>query len=40
MPGSVPPVADEREALTAYLEQQRHGLRVAAFGLTGEPRPP
>jgi Protein of unknown function (DUF664) len=36
MPGSVPPVADEREGLTAYLGQQRHVLRVAAFGLTDE----
>ena len=36
MPGSVPPVADEREGLMAYLEQQRHGLRVAAHGLTDE----
>src|SRR5882724_4088347 len=36
MPGSVPPVADEREGLMAYLEQQRHVLRVAAHGLTDE----
>ena len=36
MPGSVPPVADEREGLTAYLEQQRHVLRIAAYGLTDE----
>jgi uncharacterized damage-inducible protein DinB len=36
MPGSVRPVADEREGLTAYLEQQRHVLRVAAFGLTDD----
>jgi uncharacterized damage-inducible protein DinB len=36
MPGNVPPVADEREGLTAYLEQQRHVLRVAAYGLTDE----
>ncbi len=36
MPGSVPPVADEREGLMAYLEQQRHVLRVAAYGLTDE----
>jgi hypothetical protein len=34
MPGSVPPVADEREGLLAFLEQQRHVLRVAAYGLT------
>jgi uncharacterized damage-inducible protein DinB len=32
----VPPVADEREGLMAYLEQQRHVLRVAAYGLTDE----
>ncbi|HVF13016.1 MAG TPA: DUF664 domain-containing protein, partial [Acidimicrobiales bacterium] len=36
MPGSVPPVADEREGLLAYLAQQRHVLEVAAFGLTDE----
>jgi uncharacterized damage-inducible protein DinB len=32
----VPPVADERSGLLAYLAQQRHVLRVAAFGLTDE----
>src|SRR5258705_13877721 len=36
MPGSVPPVADEREGLMAYLDHQRHVLRVAAHGLTDE----
>jgi len=36
MPGSVPPVADEREGLLAYLAQQRHVLRVAAHGLTDD----
>lgn len=36
MPGLVPPVADEREALLAYLAQQRHVLRIAAHGLTDE----
>ncbi|HZQ78968.1 MAG TPA: DinB family protein [Acidimicrobiia bacterium] len=36
MPGSVPPVADERQGLLAFLEQQRHVLRVAAYGLTDE----
>ena len=36
MPGSVAPVADEREGLMAYLEHQRHVLRVAAYGLTDE----
>ncbi|MBV9953387.1 MAG: DinB family protein [Acidimicrobiia bacterium] len=36
MPGQVAPVADEREGLLAYLDQQRHVLRVAAYGLTDE----
>ena len=36
MPGMVPPVADERGGLLGYLAQQRHVLRVAAFGLTDE----
>jgi uncharacterized damage-inducible protein DinB len=36
MPGLVPPVADERDGLLAYLAQQRHVLRVAAYGLTEE----
>src|ERR671927_332591 len=36
MPGSVPPVADEREALLAYLAQQRYVVRLAAYGLTDE----
>lgn len=36
MPGLVPPVADERAGLLAYLDQQRHVLRVAAYGLTDE----
>ena len=31
-----PPVAGEREGLLAFLAQQRHVLRVAAFGLTDE----
>lgn len=34
MPGNVPPVADEREGLLAFLAQQRAILKVAAFGLT------
>jgi Protein of unknown function (DUF664) len=34
MPGLVAPVTDEREALLAFLAQQRDGLRLAAFGLT------
>ena len=33
MPGGVAPVADERQGLLAYLDQQRLVLRVAAFGL-------
>jgi uncharacterized damage-inducible protein DinB len=36
MPGTVPPVADEREGLLAYLAQQRDVLRFAAYGLTDE----
>jgi uncharacterized damage-inducible protein DinB len=36
VPGLVPPVADERAGLLAYLAQQRHVLRVAAHGLTDE----
>jgi uncharacterized damage-inducible protein DinB len=36
MAGNVPPVADERDGLLAYLAQQRHVLRIAAHGLTDE----
>jgi uncharacterized damage-inducible protein DinB len=36
MPGQVPPVVDEREALLAYLAQQRYVLRLTAFGLTDD----
>ena len=36
MPGQVPPVADEREGLLAYLAQQRDAIRFAAHGLTDE----
>jgi uncharacterized damage-inducible protein DinB len=36
MPGTVPPVADEREGLLAFLAQQRQVLRVAAHGLSDE----
>jgi uncharacterized damage-inducible protein DinB len=36
MPGTVPPVADEREGLLAYLEQQRAVIRLTAYGLTDE----
>lgn len=34
MPRSVAPVADEREGLLAYLDQQRLILRLTAHGLT------
>jgi hypothetical protein len=34
MPGLVPPMADEREALLAFLSQQRDALRYAAHGLS------
>jgi uncharacterized damage-inducible protein DinB len=34
--GNVRPVADEREGLLAYLEQQRYVLRITAYGLTDE----
>ena len=36
MPGTVRPVADEREGLLAYLAQQRAVLRLTAYGLTDE----
>jgi hypothetical protein len=36
MPGTVRPVADERDALLAFLAQQRDGLRYAVHGLTDE----
>jgi uncharacterized damage-inducible protein DinB len=36
MPGNVAPVADEREALLAYLAQQRYVLKLTAYGLTDE----
>jgi uncharacterized damage-inducible protein DinB len=36
MPGQVPPLTDERELLLAYIDQQRDGLRNAAFGLTDD----
>jgi hypothetical protein len=36
MPGTVAPVADEREGLLAFLAQQRDAVRVAAHGLTEE----
>jgi hypothetical protein len=34
MPGNVRPVADERDNLMAYLDQQRYGIRLTAYGLT------
>ncbi|RCW42760.1 uncharacterized protein DUF664 [Halopolyspora algeriensis] len=36
MPLLVRPVTDERDALLAYLDKQRHALRVAVHGLTEE----
>jgi hypothetical protein len=36
MPGNVPSVVGERANLLAYLEQQRYGIRLTAFGLTDE----
>ena len=36
MPGQVPPISDERGLLLAYIDQQRDGIRHAAFGLTDE----
>ncbi|MFF7813356.1 DinB family protein [Streptomyces sp. NPDC007945] len=36
MPAHVPPIADEREGLLAYLAQQRRALRATAHGLTEE----
>ena len=36
MPGNVPAVEGERANLLAYLDQQRAGIRLAAFGLTDE----
>jgi uncharacterized damage-inducible protein DinB len=36
MPGQVPPIANERDGLIAYLAQQRLVLRLAAHGLTDE----
>ena len=36
MPGTSPPVADERSGLLAYLAQQRDALCVAAHGLTDD----
>jgi uncharacterized damage-inducible protein DinB len=36
MPAHVPPVADERSGLLAFLEQQRQLVRTATYGLTDE----
>jgi uncharacterized damage-inducible protein DinB len=36
MSGNVRPVLDERDGLLAFLAQQRHVLRIAAYGLTDE----
>ena len=36
MPGLVPPVTDERDALLGFLAQQRYVLRLTAHGLTEE----
>jgi uncharacterized damage-inducible protein DinB len=36
MPGNVPPVADERQGLPAFLAQQRQVLRLSAYGLSDE----
>ena len=36
MPAHVPPVADERQGLLAFLAQQRRALRHAAYGLSDE----
>jgi uncharacterized damage-inducible protein DinB len=36
MPGQAPPIPDERQLLLAYVNQQRDGIRFAAYGLTDE----
>lgn len=36
MPGQPPPLTDERAQLLAFIEQQRDGIRYAAYGLTDE----
>jgi hypothetical protein len=36
MPGQAPPLADERDLLLAFIQQQRDGIRNAAYGLTDE----
>jgi uncharacterized damage-inducible protein DinB len=36
MPGQAPPHTEEKALLLAYIDQQRDGLRFAAYGLTDE----
>jgi hypothetical protein len=36
MPGQPPPLTDEKAQLLAFIEQQRDGVRNAAYGLTDE----
>jgi uncharacterized damage-inducible protein DinB len=36
MPGPVPPVLDERDALLTFLAEQREGMRYTVHGLTDE----
>ncbi len=36
MPGMVPPVHNERDALVSYLDQQRGAVRISAYGLSDE----
>ena len=36
MPGQAPPLTNERELLLAYVDQQRDGIRFAAYGLTDD----
>jgi uncharacterized damage-inducible protein DinB len=36
MPGTVRPVADERDGLLSYLAQQRYVIRLTAYGLTDD----
>jgi uncharacterized damage-inducible protein DinB len=36
MPGTVRPVTNERDGLQAYLDHERHVLRIAAYGLADD----
>jgi uncharacterized protein DUF664 len=36
MPGQAPPLTNESDLLLAFIEQQRDGIRNAAYGLTDE----